>query len=271
MGTLSSGDLKTDNIEDFLLATAIKRIRIFSGTVMVMIIACSNAFMCPVQAGVGMGISGTATIDTQPPYFVVDQIPEFTIFQGGDTVSFHWISGDHHPGTIPEYFTATVWIEGQADSTITYHPDTAEFTWEWIVPEASSSKVHLEVRAADAFGNAATGTTNSFIVLSSVTNVPRSPGKLSLAAPSPNPFNPSTRLGFSLPEPGRIDLTVYDTRGHRIRTVLREHRPAGNFEARWDGRDDRGRATPGGVYLFVLDFHGSTETGRISRKAVLIP
>jgi len=238
---------------------------------MILIIAAANAFMCPVQAGVDMEISGTAIIDTQPPYFVVDQIPEFTIFQGGDIVPFHWISGDHHPGTVPAYFTATVWIEGQADSTINYFPDTAEFTWEWTVPEVTSGEVHLEVLAKDAFGNAAAGTTNNFIVLSSVTNVPRSPGKLSLAAPSPNPFNPSTRLGFSLPEPGRVDLTVYDARGHRIRTLLRDHRQGGDFEAWWDGRDGRGRTTSGGVYLFVLDFHGSHETGRVSRKAVFIP
>ncbi len=254
-----------------LLATAIKRIRLFSGTVMILIIGGSGACVHPAQAAVGMGISGTETIDTQSPSVIVDQFPEFSFFLAGDSVFFHWQTADHHPGAIPQYFTATVWIDGHADSTIIYYPDTADYTWEWIAPDLSSANVHLEVLARDAFGNPTSATTNSFTVLSSVTSVPRAPGELHLAAPAPNPFNPSTKLSFNLPEPGRVDLTVYDARGHRIRTVLRGHRQDGYFEAKWDGRDDQGRVQPGGVYLFVLDFHGSGQSSRISRKAVLIP
>lgn len=252
-------------------STAINRRRFLSSTLIILIIAASGACVCPALAGIGEGISGTATIDTQPPWIIVDQLPEFSLFQAGDTVLFHWQSGDSHPGTVPEYFTATVWIEAQTHSTIIYFPDTTEYTWEWTAPEVTSANVHLEVQARDAFGNFISGTTNSFTVLSSVTSVPHVPGELHLAAPAPNPFNPSTRLSFHLPEPGRVALTVYDARGHRVRTLLRGHRPGGEFEARWNGRDDRGRTQSGGVYIFVLDFHGSSQSGRISAKAVLIP
>jgi hypothetical protein len=254
-----------------MLATAINR-KYFCHTVaMVLIIAASGASVFPAQAGVGEGISGTATIDTQPPWITVDQFPEFTVFQGGDAVLFHWQSGDSHPGTVPEHFTAAVLIDGEVASNIIYHPDTDDFSWEWIAPEVSSADVHLEVQARDAFGNFTSETTNSFTVLLSVTSVPRVSGGLNLAAPAPNPFNPSTRLSFNLPEPGRVALTVFDPRGRRVRTLLRGQRLAGDFEARWDGMDDQGRAMPGGVYIFVLDFHGAHHSDRISRKAVLIP
>ena len=251
--------------------SSIKRIRLFHGLVIILIIAAAGAIVCPAQAGIGEGTSGTATIDTQPPWVTVDQFPEFTVFQGGDTVLFHWQTGDSHPGTVPEYFTAAVLIESQADSTIVYYPDIDDSSWEWIVPDISSSNVRLEVQARDAFGNLTSGFTNYFTVLSSVTSVPRVAGNLNLAAPAPNPFNPSTKLSFNLPEAGRVSLTVYDTRGHRVRTLLKGHRQDGDFEARWDGRDNRGKTLPGGVYLFVLDFQGSTQSGRITRKAVLIP
>ncbi len=253
-----------------LLATAIKRMRVSNGLAMILI-AGSGACVCPSQAGIGEGISGTATIDTQPPWVNVDQFPEYTIFQGGDTVLFHWQSGDIHPSTVPEYYFAAVFIEGMPESAIIYYPDTDDYSWEWVVPEVSSANVHLEVHARDAFGNLTTAFTNSFTVLSSVTSVPRAPGNLHLATPAPNPFNPSTKLSFNLPEPGRVSLIVYDTRGNRVRTLLRGHRQDGDFETRWDGRDNRGQALPGGVYLFVLEFHGSNQSGRISRKAVLIP
>ena len=68
-----------------------------------------------------------------------------------------------------------------------------------------------------------------------------------------------------------MTLTVYDMRGHRIRTLFRGHRQDGEFEAHWDGRDDGGRTQSGGMYVFVLDFQGATESGRLTRKAVLIP
>ena len=254
-----------------MTSTAIKRKHFLSGTLMILIIAASGAFVCPAQAGVGMGTSGAETIDTTPPYVTVDQFPEFSFFQCGGIVPFHWQSGDHNPGTVPEHFTATVWVDGQANSTIIYFPETTDYTWEWIVPDVSSGNVHLEVQARDAFGNFTSATSNRITVLSSVTSVPHAAGELHLAAPAPNPFNPSTRLSFHLPEPGRVALTVYDARGYRVRTILRDHRQGGEFEARWDGRDDRGRAQSGGVYLFVLDFHGIGQSGRISAKAMLIP
>ena len=227
-----------------------------------------------MHAGVGKGDSGTTIIDTEPPTLVVDQFPPFTVFLGGDTVPFHWQSSDSHPGQIPEHFTATVWIEGQADTSIIYYPDTADYNWDWTAPEVSSANVHLEVQARDAFGNLTSATTNNFTVLSSISpvpDVPGVPGKLHLATPAPNPFNPATNLAFHLPEPGQVALTVYDARGRRIRNLLRGHRQGGDFEALWDGRDDQGRGQPGGVYLFVLEYHGSRESGRISQKAVLIP
>jgi hypothetical protein len=260
-----------NNIEGILPAAAIKRISFFSRTMVLVIMAGVCAGVFPVHAGIGEGTSGTTIIDTEPPTLVVDQFPPFTIFLGGDTVPFHWQSGDSHPSNVPEHFTATVWIEEEVESSIIYYPDTDDYNWDWTAPEISSANVYLEVQARDAFGNLASATTNNFTVLSSVTNVPDAPGKLHLATPAPNPFNPATKLAFNLPEPGQVALTVYDTRGRRVRTLLRGHRQGGEFEALWNGRDDQGRGQPGGVYLFVLEYHGSRQSGKISQKAVLIP
>lgn len=238
---------------------------------MILIMAVSGSGVCPVQAGVGAGTSGSTIIDTEPPTLVVDQFPPFTIFQGGDIVPFHWQTADSHPGQVPEYFTASVMIEGEADTTLIYYPDIDDFHFEWTVPEVSSATVHLEVEVRDAFGNLTTGTTNNFTVLSSVTSVPGAPSKLRLAAPAPNPFNPATKLRFQLPEPGQVSLTVYDARGRKIRALLHGHHQDGEFETQWDGRNDQGRVQPGGVYLFVLDYRGLEKSGRITRKAMLIP
>jgi hypothetical protein len=222
-------------------------------------------------AGLGSGVSSITSIDTEPPTVTVDQFPPYTIYFAGEMVTFHWETSDSNPGQAPEYFTARVWVAGQVDSTLVYHPDISDFTWEWIVPDIYSNAVHVEVEARDAFGNLTTGYSNDITIYPSTSAVPAVPVGLELAAPAPNPFNPSTRLSFNLPEAGQVSLTVYDARGHRVRTLLRGQRADGAFTAHWDGRDDTGRPQSGGVYVFVLDFQGPTQSGRLARKAVLIP
>jgi len=241
------------------------------GTAVVSVAAALVAFAVPAAAAVGSGTSKSTVIDTRAPLVTVDQFPEFTFFQGGDMVTFHWFTGDDHPSYLSRDFIASVLIDGQVEATFNYHPDIDEATWEWMAPEVTSANVHLEVQAKDAFGNTTVGTGNSFIVLSTVTDVPIVPAGLELANPAPNPFNPSTRLNFHLPESGRLHLVVYDARGHRIRTLLTGNMAGGDFAASWDGRNDRGQAQSGGVYIFVLDFQGFNNSGRITRKAVLIP
>lgn len=68
----------------------------------------------------------------------------------------------------------------------------------------------------------------------------------------PNPFNPSTMIGFQLPEAGRADLAIYDIRGRLVRTLVAAELPAGEHAAFWDGRDARGQAASSGVYIVRL-------------------
>jgi hypothetical protein len=75
---------------------------------------------------------------------------------------------------------------------------------------------------------------------------------LALAGAVPNPFNPLTTIHFSLAEPGRVQVAVYDLRGHLVRELVQGHRPAGRNEVRWDGRDDAGRPVGSGTYFVRL-------------------
>lgn len=70
----------------------------------------------------------------------------------------------------------------------------------------------------------------------------------------PNPFNPSTTISFTLPEPGKAELTVYDITGRKVRELLSERRSAGAHSVIWDGRDGSGRAASSGVYFARLHY-----------------
>ncbi len=92
--------------------------------------------------------------------------------------------------------------------------------------------------------------------------------RAALEANVPNPFNPDTRIAFQVPDgaPRRVRLVVYDVRGARVRTLVDRVQRGGRFEARWDGRDDRGRRVASGVYFYRLELAGFAAT----RKMVLL-
>ncbi|MEM9665101.1 MAG: FG-GAP-like repeat-containing protein [Bacteroidota bacterium] len=69
----------------------------------------------------------------------------------------------------------------------------------------------------------------------------------------PNPFNPTTSIQYQLHTTTDVRLTVYDVLGNEVAVLVEGMRPAGTYEARWDGRDAAGRAVASGVYLYRLE------------------
>lgn len=82
----------------------------------------------------------------------------------------------------------------------------------------------------------------------------------------PNPFNPSTTIGYELPEAGWTHLAVFDLNGFLVATLVEGELPAGAHEAIWDGRDRNGRPAASGVYLCRL----STPRNNLGRRMVLL-
>ena len=50
----------------------------------------------------------------------------------------------------------------------------------------------------------------------------------------PNPFNSITRLSYGLPEPGLINISVYDIAGRQIATLVNQEVTAGIHSVIWD-------------------------------------
>jgi flagellar hook assembly protein FlgD len=82
----------------------------------------------------------------------------------------------------------------------------------------------------------------------------------------PNPFTPTTTIGFSLERPGHVLLAVYNIQGRRIRTLVDEIRPTGDHAVSWDGRDELGIDVAAGVYMCRLAFEDHEDT----RKMILV-
>jgi hypothetical protein len=78
------------------------------------------------------------------------------------------------------------------------------------------------------------------------------PVALSLHGNSPNPFNPLTRISFTLPQAGPARLDVFDVRGRLVSTLWQGELAAGPQAVSWDGRDERGRGVAAGTYFAHL-------------------
>lgn len=89
------------------------------------------------------------------------------------------------------------------------------------------------------------------------------PQVLALEGNYPNPFNPRTMIKFSVPADGQVELAVFDVRGVRVRTLIREVMAAGHHEAHWMGRDDAGRAVASGSYFYRLRSGKDTVVGKM--------
>lgn len=81
---------------------------------------------------------------------------------------------------------------------------------------------------------------------------------------APNPFNPATVLRFELVDDAPVALTLHDARGRKVRALLAGTLAAGAHAARWDGRDDAGRAVAAGTYIARLQTPAAVATTRLT-------
>jgi hypothetical protein len=78
----------------------------------------------------------------------------------------------------------------------------------------------------------------------------------------PNPFNPETRIRYSVPA-AQVTLEVFDIQGRLIRTLVHSVMSSGTHEAVWDGRDASGRPAASGLYIAVLRQGQSVAAGKM--------
>ena len=92
------------------------------------------------------------------------------------------------------------------------------------------------------------------------------PTDFALSQNYPNPFNPETLIEYALPKSANVVITIYNTTGQKVATVVNGIMPAGRHQVRWDGKDGSGNQVSSGVYLYKFESEGFSET----RKMLLV-
>jgi hypothetical protein len=84
------------------------------------------------------------------------------------------------------------------------------------------------------------------------------PADFGLLPARPNPFNPATVLGFTLPETGEATLAVYNLQGRQVRSLLSGLQPAGSQQLSVDAS-----GLPSGLYIAALRQGALVSTTRL--------
>jgi hypothetical protein len=96
------------------------------------------------------------------------------------------------------------------------------------------------------------------------------PATFALGQNYPNPFNPSTTITFDIPVAGDASLTIFNTLGQEVQTLLAGPRAAGRSSVVWNATDQSGRAVASGVYFYKLTVNNASGELFSSVKKMLL-
>ncbi len=191
---------------------------------------------------VSVALSGNGFVEMVPPVAVDDTVTT----QPGAPVSIAVLTNDDDPNgngvqlvgvnVLPTKGVAVA----QGDGTVLYTP------FETFV-EGSDSFVYQITNG--------TLTSTGTVVIHMASGVARDredlPGTFALEQNYPNPFNPSTSIRYSVAEPGRVTLRIFDGVGRLVDTLVDQHQSAGTFQVVFDARN-----LPSGTYLYIMEHNG---------------
>lgn len=152
--------------------------------------------------------------------------------------------------------------------TITVNQNESSGSWVKIWRQFLPKGEEIEVKILDD-GRSTDGTVLradaiKFDMVKGVTKIEKitkGPQKYHLGQNYPNPFNSRTSIEYSLPEPGNVKLTIYNSVGQKVGELVNNFQKAGNYKIDWQAGDN-----PSGLYIYRLTSSNFSRT----RKMLII-
>lgn len=94
---------------------------------------------------------------------------------------------------------------------------------------------------------------------SAIKDLSGSPQEFSLSYNYPNPFNPSTKIRYSVPTAGAVNLTVYSVQGEKVFALVDQYQESGSYEV-----DFTAVSAASGVYFYKLEAAGKVEVKKMN-------
>ncbi|HQY50967.1 MAG TPA: T9SS type A sorting domain-containing protein [Ignavibacteria bacterium] len=165
----------------------------------------------------------------------------------GDTVKWTWTSGSHtttcdgQQGTVLPNGAAS-WDAELSSNAVTYM---------YVVTVPGKYLYVCTPHAPDM-----SGIIN--VAVSSISQINEIATGYKLSQNFPNPFNPETKINFSIPSSGFVDLKVYNAAGQNVASLVNQRLSSGTYNVNWNASD-----VTSGVYFYTLKTENFTETKKM--------
>jgi len=91
------------------------------------------------------------------------------------------------------------------------------------------------------------------------------PEEYSISQNFPNPFNPTTKIDYSLPVDGSVKILVYDIAGREVMNLVNETQTAGNYSVNFNGIN-----LASGMYFYRINVEGSDSRNFTATKRMVL-
>jgi len=220
----------------------------------------TEALGWPINSGLG-AMSEPITID-------LDNDGDLEIV---NTTIYGMVTVSHHDGSPYENFPSTV------DDSITSTPAIGDLDndgdFELIVGTSSDLQViDIMQQKGERYAWSAYRSNNhrdgffDVTLASTQKNGSNLPLEYSLGKNYPNPFNPITKFSYSLPEDGRVTITVFDIQGRLVKVLIDRDQSVGYRSIAWDATNHLGRKVTTGIYFYRMQSGNFSQT----RKMILL-
>ncbi len=118
--------------------------------------------------------------------------------------------------------------------------------------------------ATAMFGATESAPSNTFTHIYTANDDPAAPpAATALLGNRPNPFKPSTEIGFALKEAAPVRIDIFNLKGQLVRGLLNATVSAGDHALVWDGLDNSGNQSGSGLYYYRMQSGSFTETRKM--------
>jgi photosystem II stability/assembly factor-like uncharacterized protein len=93
--------------------------------------------------------------------------------------------------------------------------------------------------------------------------IPIVPLQYSLDQNFPNPFNPSTRIHYTVGHSGRVQLDIFNVLGQKVKTLFNGDQRIGSYSLEWNGTNDVGGKISSGIYFCRMRTEEFTATKKM--------
>ena len=97
------------------------------------------------------------------------------------------------------------------------------------------------------------------IITNAISVEEAAPAAFAVEQNAPNPFNPTTTIGFTIPEAGDISVEVFNTAGQKVDRIADSYMEAGTHSAVWDAS-----GYSAGVYFYTVKAGNYSKTMKMT-------